>query len=169
MKYTSRIGDTADLAHVNHSCPCGCEAGLIYERQSGSSELGQCCCGRLLWVGARAEEVVSFFYEEGVDYRLDVGSVTLPWGEETQAALAVPLAAIEKETKPGGPGEMTIGERVAAEMAHTVVDVICGMPIRPEQAAGTSSYKGETFHFCSPGCKARFDSAPGIYAAGGGR
>ncbi len=43
-------------------------------------------------------------------------------------------------------------------------DLICGMDVEPEGAAGSSTYKGETYYFCSLHCKVKFDKDPGIYA-----
>src|SRR3989304_9066693 len=40
------------------------------------------------------------------------------------------------------------------------LDPVCAMTVRPEKAAGTSVYKGETVYFCSPVCKRRFDEDP---------
>jgi YHS domain-containing protein len=48
-------------------------------------------------------------------------------------------------------------------MANTVHDPVCGMDIDPATAAGTSEYKGQTYYFCSPGCKRSFDKAPEKY------
>jgi hypothetical protein len=52
--------------------------------------LGACCCGRLLWVGAGAEAVVRANLRPNRIYEMDIGSVTLPWGEQAMTALAVP-------------------------------------------------------------------------------
>ena len=35
-------------------------------------------------------------------------------------------------------------------------DPVCGMDVEPETAAGKSEYKGQTYYFCSLGCKASF-------------
>jgi len=43
-------------------------------------------------------------------------------------------------------------------------DPVCGMDIDPKTAAGNSEYKGETYYFCSPGCKKSFDADPEKYA-----
>lgn len=43
------------------------------------------------------------------------------------------------------------------------VDPVCGMNIEPENAAGVSEYKGNTYIFCSEECKERFDENPGRY------
>ena len=51
MQYMTRLDDDATQAHVNYACPCGCIAGVLYSREGGTADLGQCCCGRLLWVG----------------------------------------------------------------------------------------------------------------------
>ena len=44
--------------------------------------------------------------------------------------------------------------------AATVKDPVCGMTVNPAKAAGTSTRHGQTFHFCSNGCKAKFDANP---------
>jgi YHS domain-containing protein len=42
-------------------------------------------------------------------------------------------------------------------------DPICGMDVDPKTAAGESEYKGQTYYFCSPGCKKTFDANPEKY------
>ena len=46
--------------------------------------------------------------------------------------------------------------------AHT--DPVCGMQVEEQQAAGQSDYGGETYYFCSQGCKQKFDQDPEQYA-----
>lgn len=46
-----------------------------------------------------------------------------------------------------------------------VKDPVCGMTIEAENAAGTSEYKGETYYFCSPVCKGKFDAQPQKFTA----
>lgn len=46
----------------------------------------------------------------------------------------------------------------------TVTDPVCGMTINPAKAVGSSSYNGETYHFCSRGCETKFAAAPVQYA-----
>lgn len=43
-------------------------------------------------------------------------------------------------------------------------DPVCGMQVDPAKAAGTSEYQGQTYVFCSAGCKKKFDSNPPQYA-----
>lgn len=45
-----------------------------------------------------------------------------------------------------------------------VKDIVCGMMVDP-QTAEKSEYKGQTYYFCSKGCKARFDKNPEKYIA----
>ncbi len=42
-------------------------------------------------------------------------------------------------------------------------DPVCGMEVDPAKAAGTVEYQGETYYFCSPGCKAAFEKEPEKY------
>ena len=42
-------------------------------------------------------------------------------------------------------------------------DPVCGMQVDPAKAAGTSQYQGQTYYFCSKGCKTKFDANPGQY------
>jgi Cu+-exporting ATPase len=43
------------------------------------------------------------------------------------------------------------------------VDPVCGMMVDPQTAPGQSEYKGQTYYFCSPGCKRDFDRDPEKY------
>lgn len=44
-----------------------------------------------------------------------------------------------------------------------VTDPVCKMTIDEKKAAGKSEYKGKTYYFCAPGCKAKFDANPSAY------
>jgi len=48
-------------------------------------------------------------------------------------------------------------------MSTMTKDPVCGMEINPQQAAATSEYQGQTYHFCSPNCKQTFDANPQQY------
>ena len=45
-------------------------------------------------------------------------------------------------------------------------DVVCGMVVNLEKAAGMSSYEGKPYFFCSAGCQSKFDANPGPYVRG---
>jgi YHS domain-containing protein len=52
------------------------------------------------------------------------------------------------------------------ETVHMAKDPVCGMEVDPANAAGKSEYQGETYYFCSPGCKTAFDKEPEKYVGG---
>lgn len=43
------------------------------------------------------------------------------------------------------------------------IDPVCGMEVDEDTAVYKSEYRGTTYYFCSPGCKADFDSNPEAY------
>ena len=50
--------------------------------------------------------------------------------------------------------------------AHTVAtvhDPVCGMTVNPATSKHRCEYKGETFHFCSAGCRTKFAANPVSY------
>ena len=44
-------------------------------------------------------------------------------------------------------------------------DPVCKMEVDEKTAAATSTYRGQTYHFCSKGCKEKFAQDPGKYAS----
>jgi YHS domain-containing protein len=42
-------------------------------------------------------------------------------------------------------------------------DPVCGMNVDEGRAAATATYRGQTYYFCSRGCKATFEKAPEKY------
>jgi Cu+-exporting ATPase len=48
-------------------------------------------------------------------------------------------------------------------MDSMVKDPVCGMSVDPKTAAGNSEYQGQTYYFCSTGCKKAFDKEPAKY------
>jgi YHS domain-containing protein len=46
------------------------------------------------------------------------------------------------------------------------IDPVCAMEVDTETAQYVSEYQGETYYFCSPGCKRDFDSNPRQYIPG---
>jgi Cu+-exporting ATPase len=45
-----------------------------------------------------------------------------------------------------------------------VKDPVCGMDVDPKTAEHMSEYQGQTYYFCSAGCKKTFDKEPSRYA-----
>lgn len=46
------------------------------------------------------------------------------------------------------------------------IDPVCGMEVDEKTAAATYEYKGKTYYFCAPGCKASFEKDPEKYLKG---
>jgi YHS domain-containing protein len=44
-------------------------------------------------------------------------------------------------------------------------DPVCDMEVDERSAAATSEYAGDTYYFCSPDCKQRFDRDPEQYVS----
>ena len=51
--------------------------------------------------------------------------------------------------------------------APQVKDLVCGMTISPDNAAGTSEYKDQTYYFCSAACQEKFDANPDRFVTSG--
>ncbi|MDH4198176.1 MAG: YHS domain-containing protein [Candidatus Aminicenantes bacterium] len=60
---------------------------------------------------------------------------------------------------------LVLAAPAAQETDIKVVDPVCGMSILKSQAKATFEYKGETYYFCSTGCKDRFAKEPETYLA----
>ncbi len=159
MEYTTRIGSGPDRAHVNYQCPCGCIGGVIYRSGKALTKAGACCCGRKLWVGANGEASIKPYLTDGVDYEWDLGSVTLPWGEVAQTAMAWPK---DWELNHGHDDDYAVE---AGESGELVKDPVCGMTIDARTPAGSSKHLGRTYYFCAAVCKQRFDAEPGRFVA----
>jgi Cu+-exporting ATPase len=43
------------------------------------------------------------------------------------------------------------------------LDPVCGMRVDPDHAAGNSTYQGQSYYFCSAGCRAKFEAHPEKY------
>ena len=45
----------------------------------------------------------------------------------------------------------------------TATDPVCGMTVPADGSRPSSTHRGETVHFCCPGCRARFEADPAAY------
>lgn len=48
-----------------------------------------------------------------------------------------------------------------------VTDPVCGMTVDTTTAKNQSEYQGQSYYFCSPGCKKAFDKEPDKYLGQG--
>jgi len=57
------------------------------------------------------------------------------------------------------------GVMALAQSTEKLVDPVCGMTVTKEGAAGSATYEGKTYYFCSPACKDNFTKDPQKYLA----
>jgi YHS domain-containing protein len=43
------------------------------------------------------------------------------------------------------------------------IDLVCHMEVNEKTVQWASDYKGQTYYFCAPGCKASFEKDPENY------
>ena len=67
----------------------------------------------------------------------------------------------------GGPAMLAAMEHPAGADAHEVRDPVCGMTVQPP-TGHSAEHLGQTFHFCSAGCRQSFEKDPERYLAGTG-
>ena len=64
---------------------------------------------------------------------------------------------------PTRPGACCAGGHGAGQAA-TVRDPVCGMAVDPADAkGGSATHGGQAYHFCSSGCRAKFEADPARY------
>ncbi|HKP38890.1 MAG TPA: heavy metal translocating P-type ATPase [Pyrinomonadaceae bacterium] len=51
-------------------------------------------------------------------------------------------------------------KRESEQLKATSIDPVCGMAAGPESAGGAYEYKGQTYYFCSPHCRQKFQADP---------
>ena len=61
------------------------------------------------------------------------------------------------------PDTTHVMARGEMERQQTAIDPVCGMSVDTDRAEHRSVQKGETYYFCSAGCKATFDRDPRKY------
>ena len=77
------------------------------------------------------------------------------------AADGPPETAQNDEHHPEAGGCCAGGK--VSEGAATVTDPVCGMTVDPARTAHHSEHAGQTFHFCSAGCRTKFGASPDAY------
>lgn len=85
-------------------------------------------------------------------------------------ALTLTLASCNSqpsgETKDEGAASSGLEDHATA---GKVLDPVCGMKIKPSEAAGQMRYEGKLYHFCSEDCLKKFEANPKEYIAAGGQ
>jgi copper chaperone CopZ len=86
-----RVTRTEVGADVNYACPCSCEAGFALDRSRAEQDPESCCCGRQILVGGSAEARLRAHLETPGTFRFDLQTLTMPWGQPIEVALAIPV------------------------------------------------------------------------------
>ena len=50
----------------------------------------------------------------------------------------------------------------------TAIDPVCGMEVEESTAEWKTTYQGQAYYFCSPGCLKSFEKEPANYAPAAG-
>lgn len=85
-----RVTPTDAGAEINYDCPCGCTAGFALNRAVAAQEPESCCCGRTMLAGRDAEGRLRGQVGDAAAYRFDRQTLTMPWGQPVEVALAIP-------------------------------------------------------------------------------
>lgn len=93
-----RVTKTDVGADVNYACPCSCEAGFALDRSRSEQAPESCCCGRQIMVGADAESRLRSALGSPEAYAFDLQTVSMPWGQPLEVALAIPREGAEHGT-----------------------------------------------------------------------
>ena len=111
----------------------------------------------------RAETVVGYLRDRGMaDDQL--GRVVAPAGVDLghvshrEIGVAILADLIQRKAA----GELG-GSFEPADQPHTAIDPVCHMEVELATARWIGEHDGETYYFCSPGCKASFEKTPADY------
>jgi len=75
-----------------------------------------------------------------------------------------PPALVQPSTVAAVSPKVEVSERRhEEETVATAKDPVCGMDVDPKTAAGSTTYKGTTYFFCSTGCLKKFKEEPEKY------
>src|SRR4051812_35721729 len=76
---------------------------------------------------------------------------------------SAPPAATAKASCCGGAHDHASHQHHSARVADTVRDPVCGMSVDPTTSKHRFDTRGQTFHFCSAGCRTKFAADPAKY------
>ena len=62
--------------------------------------------------------------------------------------------------------ENALTESAAQAIVPTAIDPVCGMTVKLNAGKPEYEWKGETYHFCNPKCKHRFEADPVFFLSG---
>ncbi|MSQ31612.1 MAG: copper chaperone [Dehalococcoidia bacterium] len=81
-----KVERTAAGAEITYSCPCGSTTEVFHLDRAQPDQAPHSCCGHHLLVGANAAERLRT--RLGDRYAIDVQTLTMPWGQPVETAMA---------------------------------------------------------------------------------
>lgn len=112
----------------------------------------------------RAETILGYLRDRGLSQnQLDrvVAPAGLDLGHIEHREIAVGILADLVRRRAIGEFE---GWPATMAETHLAIDPVCHMEVDVATARWISEHDGETYYFCSPGCKTTFDKTPAEYA-----
>jgi xanthine dehydrogenase accessory factor len=119
----------------------------------------------------RGAAVLGYLAERGVT-REQLDQVRVPAGldlgktSHTEIAVAIlaELVQLRAAGKLGAREHAALdGAGKSAPAGSETTDPVCGMTVTAGPASRPLEYEGVSYYFCSPGCRARFESSPASY------
>ena len=118
--------------------------------------------------GMKAAKTAAHGWKLGYTVLSDPDKKAMAWlNTDTVPSVAFVNAAgkvIRTETKVT-EANVTEGVKALALSPEKLVDPVCGMTVTKEGAAGSTTYQGKTYYFCSKACKDNFTKDPQKYLA----
>ncbi|MDA0351261.1 MAG: heavy-metal-associated domain-containing protein [Chloroflexi bacterium] len=90
---TYTVTGTDKGADINYACPCSCTAGFGLDRAVADQHAEGCCCGRQMLVAPTDAEARLKADLSSGEYRFNLQTIEMPWGQPMQAAIAIPVEA----------------------------------------------------------------------------
>ena len=107
----------------------------------------------------RSETVLGYLRDRGMS-EAQLGRVAAPEGLDlghvTHREIGVAILADLVQRRAAGQLEWT----TPVTQRHMAIDPVCNMEVEVSTARWITEHEGETFYFCSPGCKAAFEKTP---------
>ena len=129
--------------------------------EAGASLVRDPVCGMSVDPAAPKEHIE---YEEARYYFCSAGCRSA--FEKDPARYSAQMALVEHPDHLSHSFAMAAKPGGHMERPSSAIDPVCGMNVAPEHAQYRSIQKGETYYFCSVGCRETFDKDPGKYIAG---
>ena len=111
----------------------------------------------------RGESVLGYLSDRGVpEERLQRVKVPvgLDLGHTSHTEIAVAVLAELVALKAKGEFGPSGSEREIPTPPETAIDLVCGMTVTADESSRPYEYRGTTYYFCAPGCRAAFEREP---------